>query len=285
MKKILIVVWCGLILFGCKGKSRSTGADSAPDSKRATGRTDSLNALVARLDNDMTAIDRENSLERIDSYLLNLQHEGTVLKQQGDTLRIALYSRSNTARKLEYSLFGEDERTTEGVGYYYFDSSGRLFASRYSDTIEEQVNQHITIFLGSHQKEDYTKVGDKITLGTKSEAAIVPYFVADAVKQVDDLMQVFPNVRFSTPKVEPSSGLGLFTLTAISLFADSTSKSSKIKSLPYGSKLFYLGSSRLPEMISGQSWLWYKVKAPHGAVGWVFGHPEYIHDLNDEYYP
>lgn len=48
-------------------------------------------------------------------------------------------------------------------------------------------------------------------------------------------------------------------------------------------RLFYLGSTKELDVKNNLQWVWYKVATEDKKqIGWVFGHPQYIIDLNDE---
>jgi hypothetical protein len=53
--------------------------------------------------------------------------------------------------------------------------------------------------------------------------------------------------------------------------------------LKHHERLFYLGSTKELDLQKNLQWVWYKVATEDKKqIGWVFGHPQYIIDLNDE---
>jgi hypothetical protein len=199
-----------------------------------------------------------------------------------DTIKIWVCLNTSKARRVAYSTFDEGVEESSDLGFYYFDQKGMLFASKLNSGQEQMVS----LFLEGNNLAVYSKRSGKISIQKRigAHSKLDSYEIALAVKEVQDLMQLYPEVMFSTPKIDSGTKVILKIRKAMPLFAQSTLSSRGIKALKPNDNVTYLGSAKEPVKFDGQSWVLYNVITSTGDFGWVFGHPEFLIVPNDENY-
>jgi hypothetical protein len=272
--------YLGLILFvSCASK--------ASNKNEPTVGNDSLNNIVnndkiiGNHEEDHSKIDTflvpDIKMQDIDKALVNMDKVRGYLRfeWQKDTLKLELFLQKGKPAKLAYTTF-DDGGIASGLGAYYFDSSGKVFANKlyYED---REVTE---VFLGQHEVLKYEKKGNLRFLQMNKEAQL--YREVTSVKKLDDYMMVLNNYFYTAPQPSKDAWAILKAEKPINLYELPDENSKVISKVNQSLSLKYLGNNRQQSVVGQLTWAWYHVITEKGVEGWVFGHPELISAQDDE---
>lgn len=259
------------VLFLACGNSRHVNEEFDIKSSPEVPLLDSTNKQSFNLfdsDKYILFIDKnESSLKSISGFIF---HELLT-----DTLRLELFYYHNKPVKLKYTMF-EDGGDAIGIGSFYFDNSGYVFANKlsydYFDIVE--------LFVGDNKILKYKKNGAELeVLKMNPEAGL--YRESAAVKQLDDFMLILQDSSYTAPKPSIKSPPILQTLEEVFVY-ENPDTLKLVGKLSRYEQLIYLGNNRKFDVVNGKIWSWYYIANTKGLKGWIFGHPDCLGDFNDE---
>jgi hypothetical protein len=196
-----------------------------------------------------------------------------------DELQLILFHQDGFARKLRFSLFEDDGSRSHEMGAFYFDANGRLIAEKTGIPPSEYFLRYNT-FTGEvrafqkHQGNIFDAPLD--TVSRMSRLTLTSRYVAN-------YMQFFPGFKFTNIRpVSYNKVADLGTLDSIPLKAIPGARGSTLEYLPKNTSLIYLGTNGKTDTLEDKYWIWYRVATTTGREGWVFGHPSYVNDLDDD---
>ncbi len=230
---------------------------------------------------DRSIIDSKNELSYYDSLLkasdqrcLTATVDSIMLPDTySESVYVLLHSSNHVPIKLKYPVFS-DGGIRDGYGEYYFDQNGKLFANRVESLIK--IFNEIDTIISFKNTKGILKKRPLSLIGKLSKLAL-------ASREVADYMQFFPDVKYMETEAYPSSIPILKTKSVeIDLKASPNKESKTLKVLSKRSRLVFLGSTQHPDLINNKSWIWYRVINDEKIEGWIFGHPSFVGDLNDE---
>jgi len=192
-----------------------------------------------------------------------------------DTLKTSLYLENNKPVKLSYTVF-DDGGNAGGKAVFYFDNSGYTYAHKLIFDVQEIIE----VYLGKHKLIKYTKKEGKLTV-QKTNSQIDLYREAVAVKTLDNLMLLYPEVNYIAPKPGENAPPTLITLKNVKLYEEPSLQSKVIENLAPKEPLIYLGNNRKIEKTNEKIKLWINVKSGKN-IGWVLSTPNLIGDNDDE---
>jgi hypothetical protein len=270
MKKLILIAYgaLGILLAACSPSSTAT------DNKRyeeyaATAmlfEQHSINEITAAIDKEEAS--SPNNVQRL-----------SIANVYPDELQLILFHQNGVARKLRFSLFEDDGRRSNEMGTFYFDANGRLIAEKTGPTPSEYFLRYNT-FTG--EVKAFQKHQDKL-FDAPLDTASRLYRHTLTSRYVANYMQFFPGTKFTNIRpIAYSRQADLRTHDSIPLKAIPGVRGSTLEYLPNNTPLVYLGTNGKTDTVENKYWIWYRVLTTAGREGWVFGHPSYVNDLDDE---
>jgi hypothetical protein len=193
---------------------------------------------------------------------------------------VVLFRQNNIAKKLTYTILGEDSCFNEN-GCYYFDDSGLLIGNKINGDVKYNLNYFVVFEKASTSL--YHKNNNGIEYNQLDDIAAASK-VSIACRQVSSLMQFFGKTHYVNLIPKRKSIATLRTFGKVELKNKPYKSASTIAVLDDNSHLIYLGSDNVTDTVNEKAWIWYNVVTTDSAIGWVFGHPKFVDDLNDDNY-
>ncbi|RYD58403.1 MAG: SH3 domain-containing protein [Sphingobacteriales bacterium] len=271
MNKLPVVIISTLL---CVAFSQCSPSGTATDDKRYEDYTATAMLFEQHTVDDIAlSIDREQEAHPNDVERMNISGV------YPDELQLNMFYQNGYARKLQFSLFGDDGKRSGDVGAFYFDENGRLIIEK----------------MGQHPSEDFLRFntftgeikafqkfqGRFFELPMDNESRLTR--IALTSRYVATYMQFFPALKFTNIRpLSTNKTPGMVTYDSIALKSVPGARGSTLETLPYNTQLVYLGTNGKSDTVDSKYWIWYRVATPTGREGWVFGHPTYVNDLNEE---
>lgn len=196
-----------------------------------------------------------------------------------DELLLIFFHRDGFARKLRFSLFEEDGSRSQEMGVFYFDANGRLIAEKTGIPPSEYFLRYNT-FTG--EVRAFQKYQGKIFDAPLDTASRLSRLTLTS-RYVANYMQFFPSFKYTNIRPPAYNKVAdLRTYDSIPLRAIPGVRGSTLEYLPNNTPLIYLGTNGKTDTIGDKYWIWYRVATTTDREGWVFGHPSYVNDLEDD---
>jgi len=267
--KYLIVLFA-IICFGCKRHSArvvrveynsGAHADTIPLIKEVEKACKMIDALPGIEINEM----------QIKEHFYN---DSTVIKT---------YSDNGELRKLTYTSFDD--------GGFIEDTCEDYFLEKYivSRNGKRSANEKVCVYLRNHKIFMYSIKGSELKLDPVPEPLTQKRFEGVFSYEISRYLQFFPKVHFNVlppaddTDISVSSGVNLITYINADLHKYPNMNSPFLRTLKPHTLIIYLGATRLPDVVNGKRWIWYKVRTTDGDTGWIFGYPEIVDEINDEF--
>ncbi|MCK9640545.1 MAG: hypothetical protein M0R39_11615 [Prolixibacteraceae bacterium] len=193
-----------------------------------------------------------------------------------DTTKLEGYvDKSRNLQKL--IVKGTNNEGGQYVESVYFDNynDNIIFSIPFQDGVVNTIFTKKRDVILYHEKENRTDIVDLKPIYKESK-------ISTFMARLDPYLSLL-NIKRET--VNPSLNSG----PVITTYVDSVELREKpingkiICFLKRHERLFYLGSTKELDVKNNLQWVWYKVATEDKKqIGWVFGHPQYIIDLNDE---
>jgi hypothetical protein len=278
-KKAVFILLGWTLFISCASQANNENkSGSAPDSTNkvkedhveVVNKADSLNKLDTFFTPERKMIEIDKELEHMEKVNGFIQFDW-----QKDTLKLELYLEKGRPAKLTYTTF-DDGGIASGLGAYYFDSLGKVFANK----LYYENKEVVEAYLGNHEVLKYDKNGEIHLLQMNKEAQL--YREAISVKTLDDFMMVLNIFNYTAPKPSSNAWAILKVKESLKLYESPNEKSRVLLTLNKSTSLKYLGNNRKQDVVGELTWAWYHVSTEKGVKGWVFGHPDLISEQNDE---
>jgi hypothetical protein len=191
------------------------------------------------------------------------------------SINLKVYYHFKRLLKLEYTVL-DDDSIPSGIGTYYFDKLGFLVGNKSGDFFTIY-NIKDTVIL--YEKIDGSIQENSVnTIGKLSKIAI-------SNRIVNSYLSFF-NIRPNYFVMPSDRSIPTIKVKHANLYLrDYPEKNSVInKDIKVGTRLIYLNSTNKNLTFENKKWVWYYVMTEDGIRGWIFGHPDFIIDLNDENY-
>lgn len=229
--------------------------------------TDSVDILIHAADSVVKSI-KAASLQRKDAFLppagLN------------DTLFVQFYFKDKVPFRLNFTTF-EDDGKAYGSGNFYFSESFPLIMElRIGDT-----DIYSVLTRDGKYFSFFKSAIDQTLRRSKLPIAVSDYMLGSLLKSVNDLIQLYPDFRFSIAETKLKGDFKLRVTEPLGLYAQADTNSTITDTLPKGIMVGYLQSSRERVYFRGKTWVWYQVKS-NDKTGWIVGHPDFVEEMTDE---
>jgi hypothetical protein len=196
-----------------------------------------------------------------------------------DTTQLQLFLTKQEPKILNFTTF-DDAGEPAGEGAYYFDQTAFPFALKISDSDGE----FYSVFSKNGGFVPFSNINSILKL-QESNSFAKNYRSALSAKQISDFMQKFPTIKYQNISFNQDSTFLLKTLANLRLRTAPSILSNTIVVIPKDSLVQFLAATAVADTVEMMSWIWYKVKMQKsGQIGWVFGHPKFLMEVDDEHY-
>lgn len=226
-------------------------------------------SIATHYDSIITEIDQIETLHKKNIETI-VNHEA-----YSDTLVLQLLQINGYARKLCYTIFGEDG-VNEGHAAYYFGDSGNLIGHK----VKIDETSFCQIFHNKDSVIVYQK-NEKIKINVIDTSAIYSK-LAIASCEIASYMAFFPRIIYCNVNAPTRSTPILRTFKETHFRSTPSKYSDKIAEIQNNTHLVYLSSTNRLDTIDGKVWVWFNVVSEKYGNGWIFGYPKDVGLLTDE---
>ncbi|RFS21199.1 SH3 domain-containing protein [Chitinophaga silvatica] len=259
---VLLLSSAGIISCQSNNVTKQPQKDTI-QSKPQDGHSEFVDPIVKEIEN----IDNAD-LPILDSYLPPTKST--------DTLFIVLNYKNGAPVKLEYTTF-EDGGAAYGTSSFYFLKDGKI-VHKYNydsyDSYQVYMPGKALIWFTRNKDDKQYKITDIPADGMDA-------YLAAFMKNLNDLIQVFPQIKFNIPQMEHHGDLLLIVFAPLKIYESPDTTSKLLGTLETRDRVGFVGVNNKKVTIEEKTWIWYHVRS-RTIEGWVIGHPDFIQELNDE---